>query len=71
MTAPDEDALADLVRRFSREVGRRIPLEVDTQSNGIPVVQPYGTTRGYADAVLTVDRKTKDVVAADVQTDAT
>ena len=75
LTAPGEGALADLVRRFSREVdlvlGGHIPLEFNTEINGIPVVQPYGNTRGYADAVLTVDRKTKDVVASKVQTDAT
>ena len=75
LTAPDEGALADLVSGFSREVdlviGGHIPLELSTEINGIPVVQPYGNTRGYADVVLTVDRKTKDVVAADVQTDPT
>lgn len=75
LTAPDEGALADLVSGFSREVdlviGGHIPLELSTEINGIPVVQPYGNTRGYADAVLTVDRRTKDVVAADVQTDPT
>ncbi len=75
LTAPSEGALADLVRGLSPEVdlvlGGHIPLEFNTKINAIPVVQPYGNTRGYADVVLTVDRKTKDVVAADAQTDAT
>jgi len=75
LTAPAEGDLAEIVERLSREVdlvlGGHIPLEFNTEINGIPVVQPYGNTRGYADAVLTVDRKTKDVVATDVQTDAT
>ncbi len=75
LTAPGEGDLAELVRGLSREVdlvlGGHIPLEFNTEINEIPVVQPYGNTRGYADAVLTVDRKTKDVVASDVQTDAT
>ena len=75
LTAPNEGALAELVHRFSGEVdlvlGGHIPLELETEIDGIPVVQPYGQTRGYADAVLTVDRRTRDVVATDVQTDAT
>lgn len=75
LTAPDEGSLAELVALLSDEVdlvlGGHIPLEVNTVINGIPVVQPFGNTRGYADAVLTVDRRTKDVVDADVQTDAT
>ncbi len=75
LTAPGEGALAELVNGFSREVdlvlGGHIPLEFNTVINGIPVVQPFGNTRGYADAVLTVDRKTKDVVATDVETDTT
>lgn len=75
LTAPGEGALAELVDGFSREVdlvlGGHIPLEFNTVINGIPVVQPFGNTRGYADAVLTVDRKTKDVVATDVETDPT
>lgn len=75
LTAPGEGDLAELVRGLSREVdlvlGGHVPLEFNTEINGIPVVQPYGNTRGYADAVLTVDRKTKDVVGSDVQTDAT
>ncbi len=58
--------LADLVGQLSQEVdlvlGGHIPLEFDTVINGIPVVQPFGNTRGYADVTLTVDRATKDVV---------
>lgn len=64
-----EGPLADLVAGFSDEVdlvlGGHIPLEFSTEINGIPVVQPYGNTRGYADVTLTVDRATKDVVAVD------
>jgi 5'-nucleotidase len=75
LSAPGEGALADLVSGLSREVdlvlGGHIALEFNTEINGIPVVQPYGNTRGYGDAVLTVDRKTRDVVATEVQTDAT
>jgi len=75
LTAPDEGALAELVNGFSREVdlvlGGHISSEFNTVINGIPVVQPFGNTRGYADAVLTVDRKTKDVVASNVTTDPT
>lgn len=75
LTAPGEGALAELVERLSGEVdlvlGGHIALEFNTRINGIPVVQPFGNTRGYADAVLTVDRKTKDVVATRVETDAT
>ena len=62
-----DGALAELVRALSPEVdlvlGGHIPLEFDTVINGIPVVQPYGKTQGYADVTLTVDRATKDVVA--------
>lgn len=59
-------SLAELVRQLSPEIdlvlGGHIPLEFNTVINGIPVVQPYGNTRGYADVTLTVDRATKDVV---------
>lgn len=43
-------------------LGGHIPLDIMTEINGIPVMQPLGHTRGYADVTLTVDRKTKDVV---------
>ena len=43
-------------------LGGHIPLDISTEIDGIPVVQPLGNTRGYADVTLTVDRKTKDVV---------
>jgi 5'-nucleotidase len=68
-------ALADLVQQFSGDVdlvlGGHIPLEYSTTINGIPVVQPYGNTRGYADVTLTVDRATGDTVAVDAAFDAT
>jgi 5'-nucleotidase len=61
-----EGPLADLVRLLSDEVdlvlGGHIPFEFDTEINDIPVVQPYGNTRGYGDVTLTVDRATGDVV---------
>ena len=75
LTSPTEGALATLVRRLSDEVdlvlGGHISSEFNTIIDGIPVVQPFGNTRGYADAVLTVDRRTKDVVATRVETDPT
>lgn len=52
-------------------LGGHIPLEFNTVINGIPVVQPYGNTRGYADVTLTVDRATKDVVNTAVELDPT
>lgn len=67
-------SLADLVARLSGEVdlvlAGHIPLEFNTVINGIPVVQPYGNTRGYADVTLTVDRATKDVVDTAIELDA-
>lgn len=70
-----EGALADLVAQLSPEVdlvlGGHIPLEFDTVINGIPVVQSFGNTRGYADVTLTVDRATKDVVGVDTAVKAT
>ena len=75
LTAPAEGALAELVGQFSSEVdlvlGGHISLEFNTVINGIPVVQAYGNTRGYADVTLTVDRKTKDVVDVVAEVDAT
>lgn len=46
-------------------LGGHIPLDITTEVNGIPVIQPLGNTRGYADVTFTVDRKTKDVVGFD------
>ncbi|MFZ5872664.1 MAG: bifunctional metallophosphatase/5'-nucleotidase, partial [Actinomycetota bacterium] len=70
-----DGALADLVSQLSDEVdlvlGGHIPLEVTTEINGIPVVQPLGNTRGYADVTLTVDRATKDVVDVVATTEPT
>jgi 5'-nucleotidase len=75
LTSPAGGALAELVEGFSGEVdlvlGGHISSEFNTVIGGIPVVQPLGNTRGYADAVLTVDRRTKDVVATRVETDPT
>ncbi len=68
-------ALADLVADFDTDIdlvlGGHIPLEFATEINGIPVVQPFGNTRGYADVTLTVDRATKDVTAVRTELDAT
>jgi 5'-nucleotidase len=67
--------LADIVNHLSRDVdlvlGGHIPTEFNTVINGIPVVQPFGNTRGYADVTLTVDRGTKDVVAHSVELNPT
>ncbi|MBW3638471.1 MAG: bifunctional metallophosphatase/5'-nucleotidase [Actinobacteria bacterium] len=75
LTAPGEGALAELVSQLSGEVdlvlGGHIPTEFDTTINGIPVVQPLGNTRGYADVTLTVDRATKDVVDVVTELDRT
>lgn len=65
----------DIVNLLSDEVdlvlAGHIPLEFNTVINGIPVVQPFGNTRGYADVTLTVDRATKDVVAVNTELDPT
>lgn len=70
-----EGSLADLVGLLSQEVdlvlGGHIPTEISTTINGIPVVQPYGNTRGYADVTLSVDRATKDVVDVATAVDPT
>lgn len=50
-------------------LGGHIPLDITTEINGIPVMQPLGNTRGYADVTLTVDRKTKDVVGYEASSD--
>ncbi len=67
--------LAAIVARLDAEIdlvlGGHIPLEFDTVINGIPVVQPFGNTRGYADVTLTVDRATKDVVSVVTELDPT
>ncbi len=65
-----EGPLADLLRALPAEtadeldfaLGGHIPLDISTEINGVPVVQPLGNTRGYADTTLTVDRRTGDVV---------
>ncbi len=64
-----EGPLADLLKALPAEtadeldfaLGGHIPLDITTEVNGVPVVQPLGNTRGYADATLTVDRRTGDV----------
>lgn len=75
LESPTEGALADIVNNLSGEVdlvlGGHIPLEFNTVINGIPVVQSFGNTRGYADVTLTVDRGTKDVVNTAVELDPT
>lgn len=65
-----EGPLADLLNTLPTEtaeeldfaLGGHIPLDIGTEINGVPVIQPLGNTRGYADITLTVDRKTKDVI---------
>ena len=62
--------LADLLCALPEEtadeldfvLGGHIPLDISAKINGVPVVQPFGNTRGYADATLTVNRATGDVV---------
>ena len=64
-----EGPLADLLKALPAEtadeldfaLGGHIPLDITTEVNGVPVVQPLGNTRGYADVTLTVDRRTGDV----------
>ncbi len=66
-----EGPLADLINTLPTEIsneldfvlGGHIPLDISTKINGVPVVQPLGNTRGYADTTLTVDRRTGDVVS--------
>lgn len=65
-----EGSLADLLGALSAEtaneldfaLGGHVPLDISTKINGVQVVQPLGNTRGYADTILTVDRRTGDVV---------
>ncbi len=75
LETPTTGPLADIVALLDQEVdlvvAGHIPLEFDTVINGIPVVQPFGNTRGYADVTLTVDRATKDVVEVVTELDAT
>lgn len=75
LETPTTGPLADIVALLDDEVdlvlAGHIPLEVETVINGIPVVQPFGNTRGYADVTLTVDRATKDVVDVATELDAT
>ena len=53
---------ADAAEELDFVLGGHIPLDISTEINGVPVVQPLGNTRGYADTTLKVDRKTGDVV---------
>lgn len=77
LESASEGLLADLLNRLpagtAEEIdfalGGHIPLDISTEINGVPVVQPLGNTRGYADVTLTVDRKTKDVVAFEATSD--
>ncbi|WP_026531438.1 bifunctional metallophosphatase/5'-nucleotidase [Arthrobacter sp. H41] len=75
LESPTEGPLVDIVNQLSNEVdlvlSGHIPLEFNTTINGIPVVQPFGNTRGYADVTLTVDRASKDVVNVATELDAT
>lgn len=52
---------AETADELDLALGGHIPLDISTEINGVPVVQPLGNTRGYADTTLTVDRKTGDV----------
>ena len=67
--------LVEIVEGLSDQVdlvlGGNDPREFNTVVGGIPVVQPYGNTAGYADVALTVDRVTRDVVAVRAETRAT
>lgn len=67
------DLLNTLPSRTANELdfalGGHIPLDISTEINGVPVVQPLGNTRGYADVTLTVDRKTGDVVSFSAASD--
>jgi 5'-nucleotidase/UDP-sugar diphosphatase len=49
-------------RELDFVLGGHISLDISTKINGVPVVQPLGNTRGYADVTLTVDRDTGDVI---------
>lgn len=75
LESPTEGPLVDIVNQLSDEVdlvlAGHIPLEFNTTISGIPVVQPFGNTRGYADVTLTVDRASKDVVNVATDVDAT
>lgn len=72
-----EGSLAELLNALPAEtadeidfsLGGHIPFDISTEVNGVPVVQPLGNTRGYADVTLTVDRKTKDVVGYTADSD--
>ncbi len=75
LETPTTGPLADIVSLLDQEidlvVAGHIPLEFNTVINGIPVVQPFGNTRGYADVTLTVDRATNDVVDVVTELDTT
>ena len=70
-TGPLAGIVAGLDSEIDLVLGGHIPLEFNTVINGIPVVQPFGNTRGYADVTLTVDRATKDVVAVATELNTT
>lgn len=63
---PLAELLGKLPVRTAEELdfvlGGHIPLDISTKINGVPVVQPLGNTRGYADVTFRVDPKTGDVV---------
>ncbi|MBG6218803.1 5'-nucleotidase [Arthrobacter sp. CAN_A6] len=75
LESPTEGPLVNIVNQLSDEVdlvlAGHIPLEFNTTINGIPVVQPFGNTRGYADVTLTVDRASKDVINVATELDTT
>lgn len=75
LESPIEGPLVEIVNQLSDEVdlvlAGHIPLEFDATINGIPVVQSFGNTRGYADVTLTVDRASKDVVKVATELDTT
>ena len=77
LVSPTEGPLADMLNLLSNKTAKEIdfvlaghiPLEISTEINGIPVIQPLGNTRGYADVTLTIDQNTGDVVGFEAETD--
>jgi 2',3'-cyclic-nucleotide 2'-phosphodiesterase (5'-nucleotidase family) len=77
LVSETEGPLADMLNLLSDETAEaidfvlagHIPLEFSTEINGIPVIQPLGNTRGYADVTLTIDQDTGDVVHFEAETD--
>jgi 2',3'-cyclic-nucleotide 2'-phosphodiesterase (5'-nucleotidase family) len=63
---PLAELLGKLPTRTAEELdfalGGHIPLDISAKINGVPVVQPLGNTRGYADVTFRVDKKTGEVV---------